>query len=300
MKLNEWRLIDLEKENGLFNTNLDQAIKEEIELGNSGPTILFTEWEPTVSIGRSESLSKDVNLEACTSHNVGVVRRLSGGNSVYLDDGYLVFSIIAPMNTFYDRMDKTGLCRDICDAVVSALRKLNIPAEFHKPDNVIVRNGKGVQTIGNSGQRIGEIFYAHGSIRYELKNFDVFLDVLKVNGYPIHRYHEEIRSVLGEVISFNSKINKEDIKKELALSFSERYGIKLRKKDLTDREIERVELIGKEQERDYWLRDEETYKTKGICYLFLDGTNLVPSLHPILPYSKPSPPEEGSELHATT
>ena len=300
MMKNEWRLINLGKNRGSFNTNLDQAIKEGIEQGRSPPTLLFTTWEPTVSIGVIESLEKDVNQRACAYHNVEIVRRPSGGNAVYLDDGYLVFSLIAPMSFFYHKMDITGLCKDICDTVVRTLKKFHIPAEFHKPDNVIIRQGNNIQTIGNSGQRIGSVFYAHGSIRYELKNFNVFLDVLKVNGYRIHEFQDEIRSVLGEVISFNPNTTKEEIKKELVTCFSEKYSINFTEQDLSQGEINRVRTLEEEQREKKWLEDQMHYKTKGICYLFLNGRNLVPSLQPILPYSKPSPPEEGGEIYAAS
>lgn len=296
----EWRLVNLGKKQGSFNTNLDQAIKEEIEQGRSPPTLLFTEWEPTVSIGVIESLEKDVNQEACARHQIEMVRRLSGGNSVYLDDGYIVFSVIAPMSSLYRKTDLTGLCKDMCDTLVTALRNLHIPAEFHPPDNIIIRQGTQIQTIGNSGQRIGPVFYAHGSIRYALKDFHVFLDVLKVNGTGIHEYQDEIRSILGEVITLNPAITKGDIKQEIATCFSRKYNVNFTSQSLTQEEINRVHKLMEEQRKNRWLEDQPHYRTKGICYLFLNGKNLVPSLQPILAYSEPSPPEEGGDIYATS
>jgi len=297
-KIKEWRLVEVGKNRGIFNTNLDQAIRESVEQGKSPPTLMFTEWKPTVSIGVIESLEKDVNLKACASHNVGVVRRLSGGNSVYLDEGYIVFSLIAPMTPFYNRLDKTGLCRDFCNVVVTALKKFQIPAEFYEPDNIIIRRGDNIQTVGNSGQRIGNVFYAHGSIRYELRSFDVFLDVLKINGHSIHEFGSDIKKVLGEVKSYDNSLTKERIKEEIVSCFSKKNNVTFKRQKLTKEEIARTIALSGEQEENGWLNGRSDYNAKGICYLFLKGNNLVPSLQQILPYSRPSPPEEGSEIYA--
>src|SRR3989344_7533226 len=176
----EWRIIDTGEREGSFNTAIDVALLESVGNDGSKPAIVMTEWKPTVSLGNSQSYFLDVDEKACKKHNVQVVRRRSGGQAVFLDENYFVFSVIAKPDMF--PRDLTLLRKWFCNLVVELLHDYDIPAEFYRPDNVVIRNENNFKTIGNSGQVItNKSVVVHGSVRHSLKNLDVMLDVLKVN-----------------------------------------------------------------------------------------------------------------------
>ena len=184
------RTVRLNQQDSYFNVALDEALLELIKEGRIPPTIVFTEWTPTISVGFSQDVKKDVDLEALRKHNATLVRRVSGGQAVYLDEGYIVFSIIAPRDYF--PRDLNELRKYVCEAMAETLKENNIPAEFYPPDNIILRCGKNIMTIGNSGQRITEEAVAvHGSIRYDLLNFEKMLDMLMINGNKLNQYQGE-------------------------------------------------------------------------------------------------------------
>lgn len=283
----EWRLIELEKKDGLFNSVIGLAILREISRGRSKPAFVFSEWEPTVSIGCSQSYLLDVNAQACEEHGVSVLRRKSGGQSVYLDDNYIVFSAIAPNGFFVD--DLTDLREKFCEIGIRTLQVLGVPASFYRPDNIVIKEKNRYKTLGNSGQiikRDGTIIT--GSIRYKLGNFDTMLDVLQVNGKSLHKYREDIKNALGDVISFQPELIKERIKQEFAKNFSERFGVSFYKDRLTDSEEVRAMTLSAAQKRE--LADKKHYKSRGICYLYLNGSPIVSGLQEILPYNEPSQP----------
>ncbi len=281
----EWRLINLEKKEGLFNTMIDLAVFKEVVQGNSKPTFIFSEWEPSITLGVSQSYLFDVDKDACQKNGVKVVRRKSGGQSVYLDDGYIVFSAIAPRGFFAN--DLSELRKDFCEVGVVVLRENGIPAEFYEPDNIIVRENGRYKTIGSSGQFISQGGVLIKSlIRYKLRNFNRMIDVLKVNGLKLNPYKDEIKEVLADVQSYNSKISKEYLKKKLAEYFSRKYRISLREGSLADEEFICVSTLMSKHEKQ--LEDKEHYKSRGVCYLYLNGFPLVESFKQILPYNEPS------------
>ena len=221
----EWRIIDTGEREGSFNTAIDVALLESVGNNESKPAIVMTEWKPTVSLGNSQSYFLDVDEKACKKHNVQVVRRRSGGQAVFLDNNYFVFSVIAKPDMF--PKDLTLLRKWFCNMVVEMLTDYDVPVEFYQPDNIVIRNGDKFRTIGNSGQVItSKAIAVHGSVRYSLKNLDVMTDVLKVNGQKLQQFEDEIKDILGDVTSHNPNIAKKDLKTAFVTHFAGKYSAK--------------------------------------------------------------------------
>ncbi|MCH7568593.1 MAG: lipoate--protein ligase family protein [Nanoarchaeota archaeon] len=282
----EARLLEFEKKDNRFNNALNRAVLESVARNDVGPTLIFTKLQPAVSIGSSQSYALDVDDEACKKYGIDIVRRDSGGQSVYVDKGYLIFYLIGRPDLFPG--DLTHLRRDFSVTIAETLKSFGVPAEFHKPDNVIIREDSRIKTIGNSGQVITkDAILVQGSIRYELVDFDIMLDVLRVNGCKLQPYKEEIKKILGEVVQY-ANVSKVEIKEKLLENLKQRYGLQFNSGELTDSEYRRtIELSSEEARRDR-LTDRDWYKSRGVCYFFVGGKNLVPSLHEVMAHNQPS------------
>mgnify|MGYP001593346594 CR=1 FL=1 len=57
-------------------------------------TIRFMRFPPTALIGRHQDLSREINLDYCAEDGVGVVRRVTGGGAIYLDEGQLGWELV--------------------------------------------------------------------------------------------------------------------------------------------------------------------------------------------------------------
>lgn len=82
------------------NLALDEALLEEAEAGQLQEEILRL-WEspiPAVIVGRSSKLELEVNAAQCETENVPIRRRCSGGTSVVLGPGCLVYSCLLSVN----------------------------------------------------------------------------------------------------------------------------------------------------------------------------------------------------------
>jgi len=281
----EWRLLNLEKQNGLFNTALDSFFVRSVASGNSLPSFILTEWKPTVSIGCSQSFSLDVNKEECKKYGIDIVRRESGGQAVYLDENYIVFAAIAPRSFF--SLDLTELRKEFCELGISVLINLGLNVEFYQPDNIVIKENGFYKTIGNSGQIIKRDTVAiKSTIRYKLNDLDRMVEVLKVNGRELLNYKDEIKSVLGDVVSYNSNFSKKKIKSMIIKEFSDRFGVRFFEDKLSYEENSSVIDLMKEFKRN--LYDKPHFTSRGVCYLYLNGRPIVKALNSILPYNEPS------------
>ena len=81
----QWRLIEQSPYSAAMNMAIDHAIYESVANGRELPTIRFYKWiNNSVSIGAYQN-PNEINLEACKKHNVGIVRRMTGGRAVFHD-----------------------------------------------------------------------------------------------------------------------------------------------------------------------------------------------------------------------
>ena len=105
--MDEWRLLHLEIYDGYWNMALDEAILKFIIEKKSPNTLRFYKWNPsTISIGRNQSLSSEVETTIAQDKGFDVVRRITGGGAVFHDrNREITYSIICPIK-FLEEMTK--------------------------------------------------------------------------------------------------------------------------------------------------------------------------------------------------
>jgi lipoate-protein ligase A len=90
------RLLDLTLDTAARNLALDEALLDEAE-ENATPREVLRLWEfPefAVIVGRSSSVSQEVDAEYCAKKGMPILRRCSGGASVLVGPGCLMYSLV--------------------------------------------------------------------------------------------------------------------------------------------------------------------------------------------------------------
>src|SRR5215207_9147059 len=89
------------------NLALDEALLLEAEAGRGGEVLRVWEWpQPAVVLGAGGRIADDVDVEACERDGVPLARRSSGGGTVLLGPGCLLYSLVL-------RYDRAAELRDI-------------------------------------------------------------------------------------------------------------------------------------------------------------------------------------------
>jgi len=134
--MQNWRILKLEAHDAFMNMAIDEAILRNRVAGLVPNTLRFYRWKPSaVSIGRFQKLEDEVILENCRRLGVDVVRRISGGGTVFHDEkGEVTYSVVAA-TTDMGTKDVAEVYSRIYAAVSDALRLIGIASDY-SPGNL--------------------------------------------------------------------------------------------------------------------------------------------------------------------
>ncbi len=248
--MDTWRLLPLETNNAFMNMAIDEAILNSRIAGQVPNTLRFYRWQPSaVSIGKNQNPENEVYLDACKQLGIDVVRRISGGGTVYHDfEGEVTYSVIAKTADL-GTGDITSVYFKIYEAITDALRLLGVPADFSGGDakncpNLTV-NGK---KISGSSQTITRgVVLQHGTV---LRSVDLpkMFQLLKLKNASCTQAADiakrKITSIQNEL---GHKIQPDTIANALAQGFKAILKIQLEPSELTPSEVELAQKLYKEK-----------------------------------------------------
>lgn len=286
------RVLNFPLKDALYNTAIDQYLLERASKGEF--SIAFTEWKPSVLVGNSQSLALDVDLTECQKRGVLITRRFSGGKSVHINGNHIVFTLAGPRQYFLTSLVDVSvkLRRQPCEAAIRALKRFGVPADFFKPDHVVILSSGGrIRALGSSGQVIRQTTVAVGTtLRYSLpdETLQEMLAVLKINGRSLAGLFGPVREALAWIKEF-ATVSADDIKTALVEEIVKEYDLEgWYSSSLKPAENLRIEELALELFTSDRFKDKPEYGSRGICDLYLNGWPNIPEIDSFLSYSRPS------------
>jgi lipoate-protein ligase A len=151
------------------NLALDEALLLLAETGSLSPTLRFWEVDrPAVVLGMNSCLADEVNLGVCQRERVAVARRCSGGGTVVLAPGCLVFSLILPM-TDGTALNARHSVTTVLSRIAESFQQRGIAVQLAGISDLVWQQRK---VSGNSQRRLRRYFLHHGTLLYD---FDIAL-----------------------------------------------------------------------------------------------------------------------------
>jgi lipoate---protein ligase len=255
--MNIWRVLKIETYNAAMNMAIDEAILRARATDAVPNTLRFYRWKPSaVSIGRFQNPKKELLLENCQKLGVDVVRRISGGGTVYHDaEGELTYSIIAKTEDLGTK-DIADVYARVYDGVSEALRMLGIVADFSPGDakncpNLTVKSRK---ISGSAQANRGGVVLQHGTLLIDVDLAKMFtllrvpwanscMQVVNVAQGKI----TSIRQELGHTISPETAANAVAHGFAVALKMQVVEDVDSMQDQLTEEEKEAAEKLYKEK-----------------------------------------------------
>ena len=229
---------------------VDEAIAQARIEGKAPNTVRLYRWLPSaVSVGRFQNIYNEVDLEACRIHGVDVVRRTSGGGSVYHDsEGEITYCVIVKREDLTE--DVAEAYRRVCKGLIEAARLLGVNAEFNEGNikqcpNVTVNERK---LSGSAQAHKRGVVLQHGTLLLEAdlqKMFtflkvpwaDACVDVVSIAGKKITSLAEEL----------GRSVQVEEASEAMIRGFEKAFGTTLVEGELSDYEQRLVEALEKEK-----------------------------------------------------
>lgn len=202
MKLLNSKMLSVEE-----NIALDKKLLEQVGNGEIPPLFRFYNCsDDAVVVGISQKIEDYVNVEQCEKDGILILKRFSGGGTVFIGKGCLVYSIIDKFGSKLKRFDVSGAYQHFLSPVIDNFcfkcyhngSRLKIPAEFYKPCDIAVNNRK---ITGNAqAQKFGAVI-VHGSflINADLEKISKYLKHPEIEpDYRSKRSHEDFLCNLSE------------------------------------------------------------------------------------------------------
>ncbi len=156
----------------------------------------FMLWRnsPAIIVGRNQNTAAEINPAAVRKLGVAVVRRITGGGAVYHDLGNINYTIAREGR----RLGGNSFA-ECAAAVVAALRKMGVPAEFSGRNDILVA-GRKVSGSARSVLRDRTLF--HGTMLFNT-DVGVLEQVLRPDEHKIlARGIKSVRSRVTNLCEF--------------------------------------------------------------------------------------------------
>jgi len=215
---------------------MQMAIDEAILLSrieNKVPnTLRFFTWKPKcLSIGFFQDLHKEVALSKARDKKVDIVRRYTGGGSVFHDKELTYSLAVSENDVGEDIIESYGI---ICNAIISGLHAIGISSAFKPINDVIVGNKK---ISGNAQTRKKGIVLQHGTILLDVDVKEMF-SLLNVSSEKIK--DKMIEAVEDRVTSLHDVLDRnvslDELQTCLLQGFEDVFDVTFKESDLTPEE----------------------------------------------------------------
>ena len=170
----------------------------------------FMLWQNhnTIVVGKNQNAAAEINGQFVRSRDITVVRRLSGGGTVYHDMGNLNFTFITDAGDV-EEIDFSQFCQ----AIVEALAQLGVTAEVNGRNDITIG---GKKFSGNSQYlREGRVMH-HGTLMFR-SDLSVLQEALNVDREKLSA--KGIASVVSRVTNIGDhlppEVSIEDLRRAL-------------------------------------------------------------------------------------
>jgi len=177
-----WRHINSQSSSGAINMAIDEALLAAFAPENSQPVLRTYGWHPAaLSLGRFQDAAEVLDLELCRNDSIDIVRRVSGGGTIFHTDE-LTYSIVCSPHQIPSATSVKDSFRVLTGFLITFYRTLGLNARY-AIDTVSDSERLGTRTAfcfagketfdilvddkkigGNAQRRLKNVIFQHGSI----------------------------------------------------------------------------------------------------------------------------------------
>jgi len=184
-------IIENKRTNPYFNIAAEEYLLKNI----SDDCFMLYQNTPSLIVGKHQNTLAEINYQFIKQNNIDVVRRLSGGGTVYHDLGNINFMFIQNI----DENSSLVNFRRYIDPIIEVLNDFNIDAKFEGKNDIRVN---GLKISGNAEHVFKRRVLHHGTLLFS-SELNVLNDAIKVD---INKFSDKgvksIRSTVANISDF--------------------------------------------------------------------------------------------------
>ncbi len=238
----KWRFLEPETHDAFMNMAIDEAIMTNRIAGNVPNTARLYYWKPSaVSIGKFQSIEKEVQVGHCKSMGIDVVRRISGGGTVYHDSqGEITYGITAEKKDL-NTQDLTAIYARIYAGISTALGSLGIEGDFSEGNAKTCPNltVDGKKISGSAQCHKKNVVLQHGTLLIDV-DFQKMFTILRVpwTDSCIKAADAARRKITSIKTLTNTNLTTDKVVEALRNGFSKTFAAEMIEGQLTEQERE--------------------------------------------------------------
>ena len=249
--------VDTGSRDAAFNFGAEYYFAAERDL--SSPVFMLWSTTPTLMIGKYQNVFEEIDLAFARDNGIKIIRRLSGGGTIYTDGGGFQYTFIEKGG---DLIDFSGYMTPVAEA----LNGMGVPAEISGRNDMLLGGRK---ISGNAQFKLGGKTVHHGSLL-----FDTDLDMMERASRPPEYkiLSKSIKSVRDRVTNIKEAtgpdMTAERFAGELIRRIADVTG-DIKKYELTDEDRKRIEELADAhfRGRDNVFLHAPAFDVEKICHL---------------------------------
>ncbi|MGA1872058.1 MAG: biotin/lipoate A/B protein ligase family protein [Thermoplasmatota archaeon] len=165
----KWRVVELETLEPHDAMAIEEMIMEYVS-GGGDPVIHLWDWEKkAVTIGNFQNADGEVYLHRCKKGGIPVIRRISGGGTMFhVPENEIVYSICAAPGLIDSDITRSYL--QMLEPVVGALREFGLEPRTEE-NNVMIKKKK---ISGSAQRRTARAILHHGTVLFDVNEWEMF------------------------------------------------------------------------------------------------------------------------------
>jgi len=161
-------IINRKSSNPYFNITAEEYLVKNID----EPCFMLWQNSPSVIIGKHQNPLKEVNLEFTQKHSIPIIRRISGGGTVYHDLGNINYSFI----DFGKRESLVNFAK-YSQPIIDLLQKLKINAYLDGKSDLKIN---GLKFSGNASHVYKDRVLHHGTLLFN-SDLNILNESIKIH-----------------------------------------------------------------------------------------------------------------------
>jgi lipoate---protein ligase len=243
------RLIDAGRVAHLRSQTIYHALAYAMTPGAPDTVVLSHPGDAYVCIGFHQDAEREVNLDYCKRQGIPVIRRETGGGTVYIDDNQLFVQWIFHPENLPRKID--ARFQLFVNPLIDTYQFFGIKAYAYPPNDVHV---KGKKIVGTGAAAIGNAEVVTGNFLFDF-NAAQMADILQA---PNGAYRELFRKSLDQYLTTMRKEletppDMESVRQVYAEKCAAALGRSLMRGAFTDSELEWMEKLDKKFSDEQWL-----------------------------------------------